>query len=328
MNYEEKITINVTERLYNRITDDIRVYGKLKNNGEPNINEFLNTVISNYFDEYSDSYSDMIDRIAQVVGEDEKGSRRKAQEIVRLMNMPGKTGPKEKTNRHIAVKPTKYSFNEDRLEEIDRISSGYGLSFSEYFRNMLEAYFEMPQYRRERVYYKSLCDTIGTAIRKQRALRIRTQRSSITVYPRYLVSSPEELFNYLLAEDPDGKCYTFRISRIISAAVVNREVCVYRPENDEYFRQALQSPQYSGVYDDHICVQLTEQGKNMFRVIYFDRPVPVRTEGNLYWFSGSVMQIRNYFSRFGKDAVIIEPVFLRKQLSSYYEEALNAYREE
>ena len=47
MNYEEKITINVTERLYNRITDDIRVYGKLKNNGEPNINEFLNTVISN-----------------------------------------------------------------------------------------------------------------------------------------------------------------------------------------------------------------------------------------------------------------------------------------
>ncbi|MCR5449810.1 MAG: WYL domain-containing protein [Solobacterium sp.] len=328
MNYEEKITINVTERLYNRITDDIRVYGKLKNNGEPNINDFLNTVISNYFDEYSDSYSDMIGRIGQVIGENEKGSRRKAQEIVRLMNMPRDTGTKQKTNRHIAVKPTKYSFNEDRLEEIDRISAEYGLSFSEYFRNMLESYFEMPQYKRERIYYKDLCSTIETAIRKQRALRIRTQRSSIMVYPRYLVSSQEELFNYLLAEDPEGKCYTFRISRIISAAVVNREVCAYRPENDEYFRQALKSPQYSGVYDDHICVELTEQGKNMFRVIYFDRPVPVRTEGNLYWFSGSVMQIRNYFSRFGKDAVIIEPVYLRKQLCSYYEEALNAYRKD
>jgi hypothetical protein len=328
MEYTGKITINVTERLYNRITDDIRVYGKLKNNGEPNINEFLNTVISNYFDAYSDSYSDLIGRVEQVIGTDEKEARRKAQEIVRLMNMPKETERKQKTNRHIAVKPTKYSFNEDKLEEIDRISAEYGLSFSEYFRNMLESYFEMPQYKRERIYYKDLCSTISIAIRKQRALRVRTQRSAITVYPRYLAASPEELFNYLLAEDPEGKCYTFRISRLISASVVNREVCAYRPENDEYFRQALQSPQYSGVYDDHICVRLTEQGKNMFRVIYFDRPFPVRTEGDLYWFSGSVMQIRNYFSRFGKDAVIIEPVFLKKQLYTYYEEALNAYRED
>ena len=77
--------------------------------------------------------------------------------------------------------------------------------------------------------------------------------------------------------------------------------------------------------DVHAVVRMTERGKQMYQMIVKNRPYITYADGDLYHFDWPEMQLDDYFRRFGKDAVVIEPSSLKNKLKSYYSRALEAY---
>ena len=93
------------------------------------------------------------------------------------------------------------------------------------------------------------------------------------------------------------------------------------------------SPQFAINGDEEICVKLTAHGEKSFGRIYYGRPKVKRIEINdderFYYFNCSEDQVYLYFRRFdGNDAVIIEPIELRKRMADFHFRAYQKYIEE
>lgn len=88
-------------------------------------------------------------------------------------------------------------------------------------------------------------------------------------------------------------------------------------------------------------IHLSEQGHNLFQVIYDDRPSVKRNKKNNsycikkldngyyeYIFDCDEWQLCNYFIRFGKEAKIINNDSLKDKIVNFYKNALNSYTED
>jgi predicted DNA-binding transcriptional regulator YafY len=96
-----------------------------------------------------------------------------------------------------------------------------------------------------------------------------------------------------------------------------------RRDIEEKIRQV--GVQYLIGTGDRICVRLTQKGRREFLQRSYMRPMPERVEKDLYYFSCTSMQVRNYFLSFGADAEILEPESLRQEFIRVYREALDHY---
>lgn len=68
-------------------------------------------------------------------------------------------------------------------------------------------------------------------------------------------------------------------------------------------------------------------GIRKFKVVTKNRPDLLKKEGDLYYFDWSELQLEEYFKRFGRDAIVLEPKSLRERLKKYYSLAVKAYND-
>jgi predicted DNA-binding transcriptional regulator YafY len=83
--------------------------------------------------------------------------------------------------------------------------------------------------------------------------------------------------------------------------------------------------QYLVGQESEILLRLTEAGQREFTQRSYMRPNPDSVEGDLYRFSCTERQIRNYFFSFGRDVQILEPESLRREFLEGYRQALAVY---
>lgn len=89
-----------------------------------------------------------------------------------------------------------------------------------------------------------------------------------------------------------------------------------------------QGPQYSYEIkkpNRQIKVYLTDRGKQMYKSIYLHRPKYSKIDGDFYYFDCSSQQAYQYFSRLGRNAIIVEPSDLTSEMNQYYAMANKAY---
>ena len=72
-------------------------------------------------------------------------------------------------------------------------------------------------------------------------------------------------------------------------------------------------------------IKLTPNGIKKFKKMYLNRPIPLEVNDDIYTFNCSHQNLFLYFSRFGSDATILEPLNLRNQMIAFHRKAYNKY---
>lgn len=113
----------------------------------------------------------------------------------------------------------------------------------------------------------------------------------------------------------------------VKAVFIRNEHIEFDEKTIEKFETAKnKGPQFAFEEVKHVCVKLTEEGKRKYRMIYTNRPDCISSDGDLYYFEWPIVQLEEYFKRFGEDAIIISPVESRERMLEYYQAAINSYK--
>ena len=144
--------------------------------------------------------------------------------------------------------------------------------------------------------------------------------------PYLIATSKEEQYNYLLCYDPALKhSRTFRISRLTSLYSTSNHFEIDEKVMDELKEVALRNPQ-SASMNEMAKIRFTEKGKQKFKLVVKNRPDVYKKDGDIYCFYWPLRQLEEYFKRFGKDAVVLEPAKLRESMKIFYGKAVDVYK--
>ena len=329
---EEKIKIYLPQNVYQILKKDMELFEFFKKDHTLNKNDFLNKLIVNYYESFAENSSKTYDYIKDVfdsLGITEIDGNNATIDIMDFIAKRNFDKEGQKKDVVISMKPTKLSSR--AFEYIENfLLKGYSLSG--WLRNLLTSYVTLSQDKREQIIFKENFDLIAEALKKNRMIFFSMNSENKVrhiVSPYIIATSKEELFNYLLAQE-SGNPYSFRISRIQNITIMNKE-CNLKNEVINVFEKMKQfGPQFSYALDENkpIKVRLTERGKMMYEKMYLHRPSYSLIEGDIYTFECSVNQAIQYFQRFGKHAVIIEPAEVRNTFEAYYKMAYDAYHKE
>ena len=327
---EEKIKIYVPKSVNDILLKDMERFEIFKRDGSLNKNEFYNTLIMNYYEQYQSNQADLFNFIRKTVISNTECSDSQGNDIAAMIVQFSDTRNFQLEDRKLditlSMKPTAKS-----SPTIDFIQSYYvkNMTLSAYFRNMFASYSLLPQDKRERIIFKRNFDLVEEAIQNNRKIYfITTNKDTPHIASPYAIcNSKEELFNYLLA-DYNTFPYSFRMGRIRNATIIN-EPREFQDRNIEIFKKMeTHGPQFSYEIKDppaEIVVQLSDRGKMMYRSMYLHRPQYTRIEGDCYFFECSVQQAYQYFSRFGRNALVMSPKTLAGDLHKFHAMASRAY---
>lgn len=324
---EEKIKIYISKEINNILLKDMELFEFYKKDNTLNKNDFINTLIINYYETYQNNSSVLYDRIKDTlvkrVDSDELEIVDIAYELLQYIETNTLRLENVKMDALISLKPTKKS---GQIINYIQQCLLQGTTMSNYFRNMFASYVLLPQDKREQIIFKEKFDTINEAISSNRKVYFTTKQNDAKhiVSPFAISNSKEELFNYMIVEYKD-KPYSFRLSRINKIIILN-EQSSFIEKNIPIFNKMMQyGPQFAYSDDSEICVRLTDRGKEMFRKIYLHRPKPIRIEEDCYYFDCSRNQVSQYFFRFGKHAYVESPKDLTGEMHRNYVIAAKAY---
>ena len=324
----EKYKIYLSEDTRSRLVNDAELFEFTKKDESVNLNAFLKALIVNYFDQYRHDSDDLLTNIITDL-KAFSSIRPKDAEALASRIVTGyirNVETKGSGSAVITLTVSGASYDIIRIIENNMLKDR---SLSQYLKDMFNSYLSIPRSSREMIIFRDTYDDIRRAVDENRILSFTTTTAagySFAVEPYFIATSKEEQCNYLLCRDKKtGNPRTFRISRIRSAFVTAGTFDIDKELHKELSIKAIRCP-HSASPDIHAVVRLTPAGMQKFKVITKNRPAVTKTEGDLYYFDWPQQQLEEYFRRFGKEAVVVGPEPLKKNLMGYYSSALKAYR--
>lgn len=321
----EKIKITLSKSVYDILIKDCELFEFYKKDKTLNKNLFLITLILNYYEEFSSSQKELAVNLKRVLSAYRTAEPSfAAEEILKLMNKTAEDTDK-KESVIINLKPTKAS--EATLEYIEAILIG-NQSVSSYYRQLFSSYSRLPRDKRELIIFKDSYTKLTESVRQNVMVYFTTTRSEkgnkASVYT--MESSKEELFNYVLL-CIEGVPATFRLARIKSVKLLKKAREDFENALPFFNKMRVYGPQYLITHKDDmpVKIKMTPQGESAYEKIYLYRPKYSRKDGNIYTFECSYIQIIHYFSRFGKDAVLLEPKELKTKMMYFYKNGYDSY---
>ena len=325
---DEKIKISLPKTTLNLLKKDCEDFKILKENGSPNMNAFINTLILNFYEAFSASEESLHDEIQKAIFAIPNLYKEKAfNDLVKIFSKRNDINENKSDTATLSFKPTKFS--EKAIIYIEHILLK-SESLSSFYRRMFISYSKKTKNEREKIIYKENYELLQKAISKNLKVCI-TLKNKDTIFNNCAIhsisASKDELFNYVLFYYKKQN-HTIRLASIKIVALQHETS--YIPEKNKilFDRQvecAVQYPMYNSD-NEPIKVKLTEKGKDLFKRIYLYRPEPVEIDENIYTFNCSANQLLYYFERFGDNAVILYPKRLGIYMRNYYYYAYRKYK--
>ena len=327
MPMDEKIKISISKTVLETLKKDCSDFKILKENGQSNINLFINTLIVNYYESFSaneETLHNEIKKTLQLVPDRYKENV--FNDIIKVFEKRNDVNETKKETVTFSFKPTKISekaisFIENVILKTESISS--------FYRRMFSSYALKTKNEREKIIHKENYATITKAIKTGVKVCIETNKNTVLPHVSIFSISPakDELFNYVLGFDGKNNV-TIRLASIKHVSILSSASDIPEKYKNLLIRQSECAPQYPmySTDDEPIKVQLTDKGKIMFDKIYLYRPTPVSIEGDIYTFNCSANQLLYYFERFGDAALILSPKKLGIFMRNYYHYALKKYK--
>ena len=325
----EKIKTYTTKRVSDILSKDAENFGFLKSDGiTPNKNALLSALLINYFDIYNQQKQkreqDIFNALKSNTYLPEEKIKDVVPHILNIITMDNFEDKSEKYDQLVSLKPTK------QTNAIIEYINSYLLqstSLSKYLRDLFTSYTSLPQDRREIIIFKPLYDALMQAISNNKKVFITPKYGqSIEVSPFAISLTKEEMHLYLLAHTPNS-CKTIKLSSLDNVVILDKPANIPDDAIKILTKMSQNNPQFIFTPNTQpIIIEFTDKGLNMFRKIYVHRPLPCKIDGNTFTFDCSYTQAIYYFTKFGKDAIIISPDYVKTVISKFYETALNVYK--
>lgn len=323
----EKIKITVPKNVHGVLVKDAEDFLFLKENKSVNMNDFINTLIVNYYEKFAATEEELADSIKNAIRNIPERYREEAfNNLVGVLSQREKAADGDKGSVALSFKPTKRS-----EAAVIHIESALlkGEALSSFYRRMLSSYCKRNKNERERIMCKENYELLQKSIQKGVQVCISLKTGDVFTYSSIhsVSAARDEMFNYVLSYC-DKKNRTLRLAKISSVTLLNEKASIPQLNSELFDRQVICGAQYPIYATDNepIRVRLSEKGKMLFGKIYLYRPVPISIEGDIYIFDCSANQALYYFERFGEEALILSPKKLGKFMRNYYYYALKKYR--
>lgn len=324
----EKYKIYLSDDTKSRLINDAELFEFTKKDESVNLNAFLKTLIVNYFDRYRHDSEKLIAGIMQdltgITGISDKDAAKLADKIVSTYIKNDRFQSRQTSAITLTVSGSSYDII--RIIENNMLKD---TSLSQYLKDMFNSYLSIPRNERESIIFKDSYEDIEKALKEHRILSFTNTSSgdehAYFVEPYVIAPSKEEQCNYLLCMDRNSKRpRTFRISRLRSVFVTTDSFPIDPEIQKELLEKAIRSP-HSVSLTVHAVVRLNKFGVRKFKVITKNRPIVSKIEGDLYHFDWPELQLEEYFKRFGRDAIVIEPESLKEKIKKFYYYGLREY---
>lgn len=206
-----------------------------------------------------------------------------------------------------------------------------------YIKCLIEEYARRPYVQRERIYFRPFVGQIDSAIHDRKRLKIVTGTDRVYSFAPYrLMTDSLSAMNYLVGygqryDDPDSEWrpYSLRLSALKEVkeekskpAGISKEMI---RELEEMLR--IRGVQFMAGRETEIRVRLSKDGLARYRRYLHLRPKVSSTDGDVLIFHCTPAQAEFYFFKFGADAEIIEPKWLREKFIGMYRTALDTYEQ-
>ncbi len=324
---DEKIKISLAKNTLDVLKKDCADFKIVKENGQPNINAFINTLVVNYYENFSANEESLQDNIKNALSVIPEYYREKVfYDVIKIFAKTAEPPENKKNTTTFSFKPTKIS--ERALLHIQHVLL-QSESLSSFYRRMFLSYTQKTKNEREKIIHKENFALLQKAMKRGVQVCVQLQSGVIVNNLSVYSVSPakDELFNYVLAYDGKHNV-TMRLASMQTVSLLSLSSDIPEKNKILFERQiacAAQYPMYN-TDDEPIRVQLTEKGKKLFEKIYLYRPTPINIEGDVYTFDCSANQLLYYFERFGEDALILSPKKLGIFMRNYYHFALKKYK--
>lgn len=324
---DEKIKISLPKETLELLKKDCEDFRVIKQNGTPNVNAFINTLIANYYEDFSAHEEHLYEDIKTALSTVPEYYRERAfYDIVKLFAKNSDYNYGKRDSSTFSFKPTKVA--EKAITYIQNVILK-NESISSFYRRMFVSYSQKTKNEREKIIFSENFELLQRAIKKGVKVCIALHADGIQNRLSVYSVSPakDELFNYLLAYGNKHN-YTIRLASVKNVSLLSEKAEIPKENRKLFERQvacAAQYPMYN-TDDEPIKVKLTEKGKKLFNKIYLYRPTPVSIDGDIYTFNCSANQLLFYFERFGESALILSPKKLGIFMRNYYHFALKKYR--
>ena len=325
---EDKIKTSLPKTTLDLLKKDCEDFKVVKPNGAPNMNQFINTLLVNFYEEFSAGEEELHDKIKDALFSVPEAYKKNAfNEIIKVITKRQGNLSFQKQSASLSFKPTKES--ERAVIYIETVALK-NETLSSFYRRLFIAYSQRTKNEREKIIFKDTYNLLEKAVKKNVQVCI-TLKSDGRVFEDVsifsIASAKEELFNYVLCYSRKNN-HTLRLASIKEVYLLPHK-SIIPSKNEELFKRQIEcGVQYPFYQSDNasIKVELTEKGKELFKKIYLYRPTPVSVNGNVYTFNCSANQLLYYFERFGENALILSPKRLGIFMRNYYHYALKKYR--
>lgn len=352
-NYDEqKVSITLSAIAYQTITDDKQIFLP-----DESWAGFINTIISGFKDDTIASIKRaslnerkrLIKYLHNEESEDDLSSSEN--DVINKIIAGYSVELREKmrsysTDSGKTQKIRINNLNKDTLilsDESKYVFKGDYTSAGKFIKAILENYAEQPFSTRERIVFHNTIKIIKSCAANKNVLKflykgLDNKLSELEIRPYDIVVDGKTNYAYCVGilYDVNVKktdLYSLRLYRIQGAPeeVKGMPRSAINKQEAANIEKKIRMLGVAYIQSDakKIRVELSPKGQNLYNSILHMRPSHTNEDAlktGEYHFDCSEKQVENYFFRFGKDALILEPTELKNTLFTRYQEASEKYK--
>ncbi len=308
-----KIKVNLDKKSLTSIINDMQAFKVLKKDGSINKNKFLNLLFENYYQDYQNITNKAIEKANLIMQKYNINNPNLSHDLANGLYEAEFMSSEDYFDKSL----TFYLDNHNEFI-FNSINSGiYYQSASSYFRNLINHYLLLPEYKRECVIYRKNVDIINEAIKNNTRLTIELEKRVFEFAPYKITSTKEELYSYLIGYDKD-KIEAIHIYKIINVMAINKPTDFTKEQIEILDLNIEKGAQFA---ENNLCeatIELTKRGIKLFNQRYLHRPTPTKIDGYRYTFYCSFTQLFFYFIAFCGEIKVITPKYLGKKIYKAY----------
>lgn len=316
----QKIKVKLSYLTYSTLISDMHIFEFFKKDGSVNKNLFLNTLIYKYSG-IINSNIESYNKELRLKLSNFKLSHEEINEMIDCVtSLNNKSESKEALDYELTFLVT--SKFETVFEEIE---ANYltNMNLSEYLRRLFNSYIKLNQDEREKILFNDVVKYVNLAIKENRKLIVKIRDAKHLTNPIGIYQSKDRKFSYYVYHI-NNNITSVRISKVTPLTMSKDLIEEYVP--DENNKLAVKDFEFFGMTTLNVKVQLTKRGIKLFNKIYTYRPVATKIEGDIYYFDATADQILFYFSRFGKEANVLNNNYIRNRLFGFYKGGYLLYK--
>jgi hypothetical protein len=194
---------------------------------------------------------------------------------------------------------------------------------AEYFRSILFHYLSKPRYRREEIIFSNHFKVIKEAIDTNKRLNIKYKNEIRTVSPYFIKEGDRESSSYLFCYCETNNNYrNYRVCNLNKVLISKLNI---EKKDIQYINEVKKNFDPFNSYRKKVKVKFTEEGLNMLKIKYYNRPKLLEINREIYTFQCSIDQGKFYFSKFLSEVEILEPVELREWFKNEFKKGITIY---